>query len=246
FSNGVNGDKVGVSAGLNSLGNNGGPTDTCSLLGTSVAINMGKDALAPSTDQRAFGRNGTSDIGAFESNGIAPPVSLLRAASRKTHGTDVFDINLALSGTPTVESRTGGAGGDHTLVFTFSNTLSSVGGATVTSGVASVSSSGIGFDAHEFIVNVTGAQNAQAITVGLTNVTDSLGHTGASVSASLGLLLGDANGDAVVNSADATITRNRSGLSTGATNFRVDYNLDGSINSADATAVRSRSGTFIP
>ncbi len=76
FSNGVNGDKVGVSAGLNSLGNNGGPTDTCSLLGTSVAINMGNDALAPSVDQRGYLRSGVSDIGAYEFNGTVPVLKI--------------------------------------------------------------------------------------------------------------------------------------------------------------------------
>ena len=66
FSDGVNGDKVGVSAGLNSFGSNGGPTDTWSLLSNSVAIDMGNDALAPATDQRGYPRIGVSDIGAFE------------------------------------------------------------------------------------------------------------------------------------------------------------------------------------
>lgn len=66
FSNGVNGDKVGVNPGLGTFTNNGGPTDTWSLLSNSPAVNAGNNGLAPPTDQRAYPRIGTSDIGAFE------------------------------------------------------------------------------------------------------------------------------------------------------------------------------------
>ena len=59
------------------------------------------------------------------------------------------------------------------------------------------------------------------------------------------VLVGDANGDGFVNAADATVTRNRSGQPTSATNYRADVNHDGSVNSADATIVRARSGTSI-
>lgn len=54
-----------------------------------------------------------------------------------------------------------------------------------------MSSSGIGFDQHEFIVNLTGVSNAQRITVSLTNVTDALGYNSATFSASMGVLFGD-------------------------------------------------------
>ena len=44
----------------------------------------------------------------------AIPFDLVSVVSRKTHGTrGDFDINLPLSGTPGVESRSGGANGDH-------------------------------------------------------------------------------------------------------------------------------------
>jgi dockerin type I repeat protein len=247
FSNGVNGDKVGVSAGTNALANNGGLTDTCSLLGNSVAINMGNDALALSTDQRGFGRSGVSDIGAFESNGVAPPVSLVGALSRKTHGDNTnFDINLALTGTPTVEPRDGGAGGNHTLIFTFTNPLSSVGSAAVTNGVGNVSSSGIGFDSHQFIVNVTAATNAQRITVSLTNVTDSLGHTSPNVGATMGLLLGDTTGNGTVNATDISQAKSQSGQPVSISNFRNDITVNGSINATDVSSVKLKSGTGLP
>ena len=68
------------------------------------------------------------------------------------------------------------------------------------------------------------------------------GVSTAALSVPVSFLLGDANGDRVVNSADATMTRTQSGQPADAINFRSDFNLDGAINSADATMARSQSG----
>ena len=62
----------------------------------------------------------------------------------------------------------------------------------------------------------------------------------------MGVLVGDTNGDGIVNAGDTLQTRSRSGQTTTATNFRSDVNLDGSINSGDQIVVRSRSGTVLP
>ncbi len=62
----------------------------------------------------------------------------------------------------------------------------------------------------------------------------------------MGILIGDTNGDGFVNAGDSTQTRNRSGQTTDATNFRSDVTTDGFVNSGDTTAVRARSGTFLP
>ncbi|HEX8680470.1 MAG TPA: choice-of-anchor Q domain-containing protein, partial [Chthoniobacterales bacterium] len=251
LTHGVKGDLVGSNAmgidpQFNSFGYNGGPTQTMSLLASSPAFNAGDNALAPPTDQRGFARSGTSDIGAYEINGLPPPVQLVSVLSRKTHGSvGAFDLNLALAEPPVVESRSGGATRDHTLIFTFANTLSSVGSVAVTSGAGTVSSSAIGYDARQLIVNLTGVANAQRITVSVTNVTDSLGYN-VSVTASMGVLLGDSNDDRSVNSGDAQQTRSRSGQGTNGTNFRSDCNLDGAVNSGDAFIVRARSGQGIP
>ena len=93
------------------------------------------------------------------------PVPLLSVVSRKTHGSTPFDIELPVTGDPGIECRTGGAAGAHTIVFTFTNPLTNVGGASVTSGTGSVSSGTIGADPREYIVNLTGVANAQEITV---------------------------------------------------------------------------------
>ena len=71
FTNGANGDQVGVADPKldTTLTNNGGPTDTIALLISSPAINAGDDSIAPKTDQRVYLRSGVSDIGAFEFSG---------------------------------------------------------------------------------------------------------------------------------------------------------------------------------
>src|SRR5437762_301174 len=107
-----------------------------------------------------------NDLWAFGSS-PAIPTSVV---SRKSHGSaGTFDIDLPLSGARGIESHSGGANGDYTLVFTFANALTSVSAANVSVGVGRVSTSAIGSDAHEYIVNLTGVANAQTITVSLTD-----------------------------------------------------------------------------
>jgi len=118
-------------------------------------------------------------------------VPVLSAVSRKTHGSaGIFDLDLPLSGSFAVESRNSAANGTHSLVIRFANTLGSVGGATVTSGAASVSSSQIGSDAHEYIVNLTNVGNAQRLIFRLDNVTDSFGYYSTTVPITIGFLQG--------------------------------------------------------
>jgi len=62
----------------------------------------------------------------------------------------------------------------------------------------------------------------------------------------MGALVGDTNGDGLVNSGDALQTRNRSGQATDASNFRSDVNVDGVVNSGATTVVRVRSGGALP
>jgi len=182
-----------------------------------------------------------------------PPVQLVEAVSRKVHGSaGPFDIILdcppcAGLAPPGIECRSGGANGDYTLVFTFANTLSSVAGASVTTGTGSVSSNNIdSTDAHNYIVNLTGITNAQIITVSLGNVYDSAGNFSSAVSASMSVLIGDTNGDGFVNSADISQTKSQSGNAVMSANFREDVNADGFLNSADISLVKSQSGTALP
>ena len=132
------------------------------------------------------------------------------------------------------------------LVYTFTNTLTSVVRARLTSGTGSLNSGAIGTDPHQYIVNLTGVSNAQYVTVTLIDVTDSAGNFSSAVPASMGVLLGDTNGDGFVNSADISQTKSQSGNTVTSANFREDVNAYGFINSADISLVKSKSGTALP
>ncbi len=254
FTNGVNGDIVGtvgspVNAQFGAFGNNGGQTNTYTLLGNSPAINTGDNAIAPAKDQRGYGRNGIVDIGAFEFSGTPPPsVPLSSVVSSKIHAAQTFGINLPLTGSPGVECRTGGANGAFTIVLNSANLLTVVGGVSVTNGAATIAT-GTGInssDAYQYVIQLIGVVNAQVVTLQLVNVNDLANNNTPTLAVSMGVLAGDTNGDTFVNSGDAIQTRNRSGQITDATNFRFDVNADRVVNSGDTTTVRNRSGTSLP
>ncbi|MDQ6859856.1 MAG: dockerin type I domain-containing protein [Verrucomicrobiota bacterium] len=118
---------------------------------------------------------------------------------------------------------------------------------TLRSGSIGGATSSLRDNPRELFVSLPGVASAQNITIELSNFRDARGGVvAASVPLSVGLLTGDTNGDRAVNSGDATQTRNRSGQTINATNFRSDVNLDGAINSADATVIRTNFGTAIP
>ena len=172
-------------------------------------------------------------------------MQLTAAASRKTHGAaGTFDINMPITGQSGVECRSGGANGDYTLVFTFSNVLLS-GNAAVTGGTGTVSGSPT-FSGRDMIVNVTGVTNAQISTVTLSNVTDAFNQVAPNTSVSAGFLIGDTNGNRVVNAADVAQTKARLGQAADGTNFRSDVNANGSINAADVAIVKANLGTALP
>jgi subtilisin family serine protease len=179
----------------------------------------------------------------------ATPVPLVGVVSRKTHANPNtnFDINLPLTDPVGIECRAGQpANGNHKIVFIFANPVSNVGGAAVTSGTGSVSSSGIGTNPREYIVNLSGVSNKQRIRVTLTAITDNAGNSSPTLGVPIDILLADTNADRRVNVGDTNQTRSRSGQLTNNTNKRSDVNLDGRINVGDTNQVRSQSGQNLP
>ncbi len=174
-------------------------------------------------------------------------VPLVSVVSRKVHGSaGTYDVNLPLTGTRGIECRTGGGTNAYTMIFTFANNLTSVGSATVSSGTGTVSSSSIGPNPNQYTVNLTGVTNAQNIVVTLTGVVDVVCSSGTVVGPQMGVLIGDTNADASVNSADISQTKSQSGQLVSGSNFREDVTIDGNLNSADISLVKSKSGTAIP
>ncbi|MDQ6861846.1 MAG: dockerin type I repeat-containing protein, partial [Verrucomicrobiota bacterium] len=169
--------------------------------------------------------------------------TLVGVVARETHGGQgTFDLPLNLSGDPTVESR---GFNTHHLVFTFNNDVVS-GDVSVSAPAGGGVSGSPTFAGNTMSVTLTGVANAQKLTIFVSGLTDQYAQVLPDTSLDMYVLLGDINGDRSVNSADATITRNRSGEATTAANFRADVNLDGTINSADATVVRNNSGSGLP
>jgi hypothetical protein len=167
--------------------------------------------------------------------------------SRMTHsGVGTFDVNLPLTGTRGVECRSGSANGNYTMVFQFANSLTSVGGASVTTGTGSIGSSAIGANNQEYVVNLTGVANAQYITVNLINVHDSVGNSGNVVGPQMGVLIGDVNANGLVDGNDVSAVQGQTRQSVSSTNFREDVNANGIIDGNDVSLTQGQTRTSLP
>jgi hypothetical protein len=177
-------------------------------------------------------------------NGAIP---LRDVVSRKTHGeAGTFDVSLPIVGTTKgIEPRSGGANGDHTVVFKFGAAITGIGNATVTGG-GSVSSQSYDQASQEVTVNLTGVPNAREIVVTLTGVSDTCGNTGVNIPVTMGVLAGDTTGDRFTDGGDINQTKSRSGQAITTANFRSDVTADGFLDAGDISAVKSKSGTALP
>jgi hypothetical protein len=179
-----------------------------------------------------------------------PPVQLVSVVSELTHGSaGPFDINLPLTGTRGVECRTSVSLGasNYMLIYTFANTLTNVSGATVTSGTGMVSTSSIGTDPHQYIVNLTGVTNAQYLTVTLANVSDSAGNNSSSVlGPSMGVLIGDVNASGTVTSGDTNLCKAQALQPVTTANFRDDINASGAITTGDVNIIKQNALHQLP
>jgi len=168
-----------------------------------------------------------------------PPV-LQSAVSRKVHGSaGTFDINLPLTAPYGIECR---QGGPTTLVLTFDKAMSSTGytlNFSSGSGTASVSG-------NQLTITMSGAANAQTLTVQVLNLSGTDGSGPANYSVSADVLLGAVMANRSVASADIARTKSYSGSDTDGTNFRCDVTVDGTIGSGDIAQVKSRSGDSLP
>ncbi len=168
---------------------------------------------------------------------------LTGAVSRKMHGAaGTFDIPLPLTAEPGLECRS--SSGNHTLVFTFDNTMVS-GNASVTGGTGSVSGSPT-FSGNTMTVNLTGVADVQKITVTLTGVTDTTAQVLPDTAVSVNMLIGDTNGNKTVNAGDVAQTKGQSGAAVTGANFRTDVNANGSVNAGDTALVKGSAGHSLP
>ena len=187
----------------------------------------------------AVGASGT--ILRTTNGGQAGGLELIAAASHKGH----FDIDLPLTGAPGIECRSGGANDSYKLALTFNHPVVSVDDVASSCGLVRKVKRDSS-DAHRLFVSLTGVTcNAQYLTVTLTNVHDDQGNTLPTATVTAGLLLGDINGDAVVDSTDSDQTKLDGGKRADSGNFREDINTNGGIDAVDFSLVKSQLGTML-
>ena len=201
---------------------------------------------------KVSGVNSVDAAGGVLSNEVnfpaTPGIQLLSIDSVKTHGTaGTFKINVPLNGSA-IECRTPGAlpgaTGDYQLVFDFANNVTSVGNVAV-AGAGNPTASG-SVQGGNYVVNLSGISNAQKIVVTLTNVTDSAGNTLASLSATMGVLIGDVNASKRTDAGDVTQVRNKTVSIPDQTTCRFDVNNSGRIDAGDVTTTRNATVTVLP
>ena len=176
------------------------------------------------------------------------PLRLLGAASEIGQGGKLFDINLPLTGPAAVECRNGIVGKNertYKWVFTFSQPIVSVDDATVHCGAAQH----IEIDAENpYKVNLFTSNtrcDQQYVTATLTGIHSS-SETLASASATMGILVGDVDGNGTVDRADAEQARSSRVDPVSFTNFRADVFVSGVIDQRDVKTVRRHVGNSLP
>jgi hypothetical protein len=226
-------------------------TDWTQLFTATVPGPRGAESLAYDATRHAlvlYGGNGVHGIQGDTWTLLPPPVHLIAVVSQKLHGSaGTFDVDLLLTGNPGIECRSGGANGDYTIVFSFADPLTNVGGVSVTSGTGSVNNSAVDSnDTHNYIVSLTGVTNAQVITVSLTNVTDLAGNSSSTLSASMGILVGDTTGNGIVSNTDVASIKAQVAAPVTTSNFRNDVNANGIISNTDVSTTKAQVGTSLP
>ncbi len=140
------------------------------------------------------------------------------------------------------------------MAVTFTGNVAVTGSpqAQVTTGAGTIGSGGVSnggmvtVAGNVVTIPLTNVADQQTINVTLNGVNGAADSITANVVIPMSRLLGDTNGDRVVNAGDSTQTKNRSGQPTDETNFRSDVNEDGIINSGDSLLVKSHAGNSIP
>ena len=132
-----------------------------------------------------------------EVSGGGGALSLVSAASVK----GPFAIDLPLTGPSGVEDRSTLPNKKLTITMTFNNNIVSVQGVGVSCG-GGLKDLIIDGNTVTELVDVSHGCNGMNNDVTLTDITDDQGNTLGLATASVGLLLGDANGDRVVNRSD--------------------------------------------
>jgi glucose/arabinose dehydrogenase len=174
----------------------------------------------------------------------APPI-VAGVLSRKAHGTaGTFDLALGLdASSPTIEPRSGGAGGNHTIVFTFNKSVTG-GASSVTAGTATAGAPSFG--GNEVVVPLADVAAQQYVTVAVDDVTASDGSAGGSASVRIGFLLGDVTRSGVVTVSDLAQVNAGIAQPVTAANYLQDVNGSGTLTVADKAIANAQIAKALP
>ncbi|MBL8524480.1 MAG: DUF1800 family protein [Betaproteobacteria bacterium] len=171
-------------------------------------------------------------------------LTLDSVVSRKSHGSAgsfdvVLDTAAAVNGNVSVEPRDVCSG--HSIVFRFNEPITVAGSVTAQdvngTGIGTVSAAASG---NNVVVSLSDVADNRRVRVALSGVNGVL-----SPAVSVGFLLGDADNSRVVNAADVSAVRARSGYPASAANFRHDFNCSGTIVAGDIALARARLGNSL-
>ncbi|MEP0844840.1 MAG: hypothetical protein HRF43_19235 [Phycisphaerae bacterium] len=174
-------------------------------------------------------------------SGAEPPV-VQAAVSRKTHaGSGDFDIPLTLSGDVSVEGRTSGP---TLVVVSYDRNIGGVPSVVLSAGVLGL----VTMVDNELSINMSGIPDGACVSIAISGIADALNPSAVAMEHVLKVaaLLGDVNGNRVVNSNDIALAKSKSGLPVDAGSFRMDVNANGVLNSNDIALVKGRSGNSLP
>src|SRR4051812_7311547 len=156
---------------------------------------------------------------------------LTSAVSRKTHGSNDFDIALPLAGASGIEGRAvDDLSGGMKVVLLFDKPVDA-GTAAVTAGTA-VGNGAAAFSGDGVTVNLGGVANAEELTITASGVRAGASPAG-SAAVNVRTLLGDVNSNSSVSGSDVSVAKGKVGFAVDAFSFRSDVNFNGSISGSD-------------
>jgi hypothetical protein len=223
--------------------------DWIQVVTTVVPGPRGFESLSYDAERRAlvlYSGNGAHGVQGDTWTFSPPLPQLTTVVSRKIHGgAGAFDVDLT-NGSG-IECRSGGADGSYTMVFRFANVLTNVDSAAVSSGTGSVANAMIDSnDPHNYLVNLTGATNAQIIKVSLTNVSDTARNFSPAVAGSMKILIGDVDANGRVDGNDVSAVQSDTRQNTDSNNYRYDVDANGRIDGNDVSATQAQTRTGLP
>ncbi len=174
---------------------------------------------------------------------------VVSAGSQLVHGgAGTFSLPLNLTGTPTVEPRTGSSVGAYNIVVNFSAPITALTtklalqngqSGTVVGSAAQVTLSS---PTTTVTIPLSGVGNKQRLNLQLSGILPG----GFTANIPINILWGDVNQNGGVSTADVNLVRSVSGAPITAQNYLDDVNANGGISTADVNLVRSLTGTSLP